>query len=208
VLFFHFWRIYKTQKVNPSVYGHLFGALNLFCAISVSIYTFFFTFFAENQVGLWIGNMIGEPFQIIGFAYGFGLFFLLVRPEMPYKAITLPVTTFGVLISILAHLIFPFFPEIDSRGILHWNASAIPALNYSIFAFLGLIPLALACIWKGIKYKEVRRRSLLLAIPIFFLTASSVIFSLATTAVFYILALSIQSLGFIFLFFLSFFAIR
>jgi hypothetical protein len=203
VIAFLFHRFYSIERRKPSRFGFLFSRLVFWSGIGMAIYSFFFLFFPQNISYLRIGNIIGEPFLIIGFTYGFAVFFLLARPTTSSYFIIIPLALVGVFLSIFFHFLFPPFPLIDENGILHWNAQLPSALNYSIFSFLGIFPLAIAFFREARKNKEdkiLKRRSIFLGIGTIFVLIGGIILSFATTKIIYALALLIQNFGFIFFF--------
>jgi len=203
VIVFLFHRFYSLQKRKPTRFGFLFSRLVFWSGIGMAIYSFFFFFFSQNISYLRIGNIIGEPFLIIGFTYGFAVFFLLAKPTISSYFIIIPLALVGVFLSIFFHFLFPSFPLIDGNGILHWNAQFPSALNYSIFSFLGIFPLAIALFGEAGKNKEdkkVRRRSIFLGIGTICVLIGGIVLSFAATKIIYTLALLVQNFGFIFFF--------
>ena len=202
ILFLLYWRIRSAIKIEPlSNFSRLFGKLVIFSAISMLIYSLFFVFFAGNSYYLWIGNTLGEPFFLIGFVYAISISFLIIKPEIPSSKIVIPLSALAVFLSVFLHLKYPFLPTFDEYGFLHWNASFLPGLNYSIFSFLGLFPLSVILLVNGIRDKSLRARYLSLFSAMILFVIGGAVISLANSKSLYIFASLTNSLGFTFLLF-------
>ena len=200
ILFFLYWRIRSILKKDAlNRFTKLFGNVVLFCVIATTIYSVFFISFGNNPFYLWLGNTIGQPFLIVGFVYGLSIFFLVIKPKISSSKIVIPLAILGAVLCFFLHLKYPFSPSFDKYGFLHWNASLLVGLNYSIFSVIGFLPLSIALLIKGIKNKEIRFRSLFLSFALILFIVDSITFSMSESRNLYIFGNICVNLGFIFL---------
>ena len=200
ILFFLYWQIRCILKREPlNSFARLFGRMAIFAAIAMAIYSLFYIFFGNNSFYLWLANTIGQPFLIISFVYALSVFFLIIKPNIPFSKIVIPLSIIGVFLSLFFHFKYPFLPTFDKHGFMYWNASFLVSLNYSIFYIIGFLPLSIALLINGIKDKEVRGRSLFLAFALILVLGDT--FSTAGSKTLYIFGNLCVSLGFTLLLF-------
>lgn len=197
--FFFVLRLHRAAKKTPTTLIHYFEKMAFLSGIGMLIMVFFFTFFASNPFILGIGINLAEPFYLMTFIYGIVLFFAIVKPSVPSWQILVPGAAL-VTIGIFLNFTFFSYPWIDERGIVHFNTVFLSGMVYNILSTFGILPLAGAFIFEGIRNKKIRARSIQLALSLIAIFSAGITASYATSEATYITALLLFSAGFAALF--------
>jgi hypothetical protein len=187
------------EKKNPSLFVNYLKKLIFWGSAGLFIFSGMCLLFPKNSFLLGLFNIVGEKCFLIGFVYGFAAFCQITFPHFQSKKI-IPFGIFLVIISIIIHLKFFPFPEIDQYGILRFNAHLVPGLISVIFTIFGLLFLGVKLLKEGIVNKTLRKRGFLLGGGCILIVITEAGLSLFTNPFLYISSFFLQTLAFFLLF--------
>jgi len=199
VFFFFALRMQQTYQKTRSLIGLYFRNIALFSGIASTIYALMGVFFPKNSLALGVGNIIGEPFYLIGFVYIIASFFYLTFPKISQKKV-IAIGFIFVIVSIVSHIYFFPYPFIDEKGILHFNAPTVPGLTFIVFAAFAILPMIFALLKEALHQIELRKRSIFLAIALFLFFFAGVMQSIFLEPRLYTFSFFLQALAAAFLF--------
>lgn len=191
VLFFFSFRLHQSYKKTANLISKYFRNTTFYSGFASVIYALMTILFPHNSLALGIGNVLGEPFFMVGFVYMIATFFHMTFPQVSQKKV-ITVGIFIVVLTFVSHLYFFPYPFIDKNGILQFNAPIIPGLTFSIFSTVAYLPLLVAFTREAIKKEYLRVRSGLIAGSIIFFFVSGVIQSIVSDPFIYAFSFVLQ----------------
>jgi hypothetical protein len=199
VFFFFTFKLQQAYQKTRSILGLYFRNVALFSGIAAMIYSLMGIFFPKNSFALGVGNIIGEPFYLIGFIYVIAAFFYMTFPKISQKKVIM-IGFVLVILTVISHIRFFPYPFIDERGILHFNAPIIPGLTFSAFSSSALLPMIFALSKEAIQKKNLRKKSAFIAGSLLLFFVAGIIQSMFEEPWLYALSFFVQALASAFLF--------